>query len=559
MLLKPINRVIIFFFALLSFILLKCANQLPPTGGDVDRIPPEVVEVYPEPGTVNYDDDYFEVEFSEYVDKRSVKEAVFISPFIEEALDFDWSGTTVTVTFPEGLKKDITYTITIGTDVVDYNNKNRMSNAYTFSFSTGDRIDKKYISGKVYGDNKEGILIYAYKLAGGIDTLLNRKPDYVSQTGADGSFVLNGLATGNYRVFAVDDKFRDLLFQPEQDWIGVPNKDIPLIQDSMFTNLSFQLFNADTSKPRLISSVMTDRNHILLSFSSEIDTSVIKSSNFSLIDSTENSRYKITYAFKGQTKPEELVLVTPDSLPVDNRIFVNADTLENQLGNITVNDYSLLTISDKPDTSSVGIKSTLPSQNGTVDFVNPELKFYFDDAFGKEKISEAISFADTLGKKVRFSVEYEDDATMVLKPKQDLKPEKDYRIEIDLSYFPDAAGNRRDSIYKFSFSTINGLDFTGLSGNIFNADQANNPVIILMNADDKNKTYKQKLINSTFEFERVEAGKYLLWCFFDRNENNIFDNGWYQPIEFSEKFSFYPDTLNLRPRWEITDIKFNFR
>ncbi|MCW8996770.1 MAG: Ig-like domain-containing protein, partial [Psychromonas sp.] len=134
-----LNRKIIFIFFILSFILIKCANQLPPSGGDVDTIPPKIVELNPPDGTTNYDKDYFELEFSEYVDKRSVADAIFISPFIEGSLELSWTGTTLDAVFPEELKKDVTYTITIGTDVVDLNNKNRMAESFTFSFSTGNK------------------------------------------------------------------------------------------------------------------------------------------------------------------------------------------------------------------------------------------------------------------------------------------------------------------------------------------------------------------------------------------------------------------------------------
>ena len=144
--LKLLVRKNTLIFLLLSLVfLIKCANQLPPTGGDVDRIPPEIDEVFPADGTINFEKDYFEIDFSEYVDKRSVRDAIFISPFIEGTLEFSWTGKTLEVVFPEKLKKDVTYTITIGTDVVDLNNKNRMAESYTFSFSTGDKIDKKII------------------------------------------------------------------------------------------------------------------------------------------------------------------------------------------------------------------------------------------------------------------------------------------------------------------------------------------------------------------------------------------------------------------------------
>ena len=105
MLLKQINRTITLIFILLSFILIKCANQLPPAGGEVDKIPPSIIEVYPPDGTTNYDENYFELNFSEYVDKRSVRDAIFISPFIEGNFTYSWSGTALEVTFPGKIKR----------------------------------------------------------------------------------------------------------------------------------------------------------------------------------------------------------------------------------------------------------------------------------------------------------------------------------------------------------------------------------------------------------------------------------------------------------------------
>ncbi len=198
------------------------------------------------------------------------------------------------VTFPEKLKDDVTYTITIGTDVVDLNNKNRMAQSFTFAFSTGDKIDRKIISGKVYGKEQEGIFIYAYKIDESADSLLKHKPDYVSQTGVDGNFSMQGLGSGNYRVYAVNDQFRDYLYQQDQDEIGIPHQDILLTEtDSIYTNLYFLLSNADTTKPRLISAVMTDRNHLLVSSSKILEEHSVRSENFSLFDSTDNKNYEI--------------------------------------------------------------------------------------------------------------------------------------------------------------------------------------------------------------------------------------------------------------------------
>ena len=96
-----------------AFILYSCANQLPPGGGPVDTDPPMIIDSYPADRTVNFDDDHIAVTFSEYVDKRSVQEAVFISPAVEGQLEYNWSGRTLELEFPYGLRDSITYVIRI--------------------------------------------------------------------------------------------------------------------------------------------------------------------------------------------------------------------------------------------------------------------------------------------------------------------------------------------------------------------------------------------------------------------------------------------------------------
>ena len=561
MLLKQINRKITLIFILLSFILItRCANQLPPGGGEVDKIPPEIVKVFPEDGTTNFSKDYFELKFSEYVDKRSVRDAIFISPFIEGTFEYSWSGTTLEVTFPEKLKDDVTYTITIGTDVVDLNNKNRMAQSFTFSFSTGDKIDRRIISGRVYGKEKEGIFIYAYRMDDSADSLLKRKPDYVSQTGGDGNFSLQGLGAGNYRIFAVNDKFRDYLYQQDQDEIGIPQTDIFLSEtDSIYTDIYFMLFNADVSNPRLISGIMTDRNHMIVSANKVLDIKAIFSKNFSIVDSTENKNYEVAYAFKGKTKPEEFILMFDSELNPSNQVYLLADTLIDLMGNIMINDFTKVVVSDRPDTNSIKIVSTEPAAGGLVDFQKTELKIFFDEAFNKDFKISAVALSDTFNKPVDISVDFFDDAALLIKPDENLRPDKDYLLKLQLGDFIDIAGNKKDSLFTLKFRTISGLDFTGLSGNVINLDYTKNPVLILESVETPQLKYEHKPNLDKFEFTRVEPGKYFLWCYLDADSSGKYNYGWPEPIEFSERFSFHPDTLHLRPRWEVTDLVFRFK
>ena len=174
------------------FLFVKCANQMPPGGGEIDTIPPKIIEMNPPDGTTQYKKNYFEITFSKYVDKHSVQGAIFISPSVQKGFEYDWSGKTLTVYFKDSLKQNRTYTVTIGTDAKDLNNGNKMAEPFTFAFSTGNKIDKGKISGKVYNPNPDGVMIFAYQKKEKEIDPGKQKPDFISQVGKNGKFTLVG-------------------------------------------------------------------------------------------------------------------------------------------------------------------------------------------------------------------------------------------------------------------------------------------------------------------------------------------------------------------------------
>ncbi len=548
---------------ILSILFLQsCANQLPPGGGDLDTTPPVITEGYPTDGTINFKDDHFELSFSEYVDKRSLKDAIFISPAIDGNLELDWTNKTVDVYFPNSLKQNVTYVVTIGTDVVDYNNKNRMSQAYTFAFSTGNKIDKRIISGKVYDKKPDGVMIFAYKVDTSSINPLKVKPDYISQTGKNGTYKLSGLAEGKYRVFAINDEYHDLLYQPQQDKYGAPFKEISLIgNDTLFTGLDFLLTQADTVSPRLISATMTDKNHILVKLSKNLDTSLVSANNFIVVDSTKKENIIPRFAFKGNTKNLEMVLVVDKNVSVDDEYILIAKELKDELGNTFYQDTVTMIPTDKADTTKPGIFKTDPVQSSnTIDYQNQRYNFYFNDAVNVSGYKSGISFTDTSGNKVDFNSYFKDDGHLVINPLTDLLPKKDYVIKLNFKYFKDIAGNYLDSVYQYKFKTISGLDFTGVSGKFTTNEKLQNPVLILESTDNDALVYKQNpMQNGSFKFERIQPGNYSLWAFDDKDSTKKFNYGWVKPFKTSDRFSFYPDTLKLRSRWIVTDVKMEFK
>ncbi|MEO8663849.1 MAG: Ig-like domain-containing protein [Ignavibacteria bacterium] len=225
----------IFFSIIISFILYGCANQLPPSGGDDDRIPPKIIYIYPKPNSVNFHDNKIILRFDEYVDRRSLEESFLISPKPDGETEFNWSGKEVEIGFSRPLRMDKTYVIVIGNELRDVRGSNTITSPVSFAFSTGDKIDDGSISGKVLSDNFERIKIMAYIKSGKQEDSLNPEinlSDYIKQVSPDGSYKLSNLPDGAFRLFAITDEDRNNLYDKDIDKISILPKDLILTNDS---------------------------------------------------------------------------------------------------------------------------------------------------------------------------------------------------------------------------------------------------------------------------------------------------------------------------------------
>jgi len=543
-------------------LIVGCANQLAPGGGGIDTVPPQITEVYPENGTLNFSEKYIEFTFSEYVDKRTFKEALFISPAIDGNLETSWTNTSVRLYFPTALKANTTYHVTVGTDVVDNNNRNRMAKAYSYVFSTGSKIDNGTITGMVFSDKPSGVMIFGYQINRDTIDPAKTKPDYISQVGADGSFQLTGLAQSKYRIFAVKDEFKDLLFQADQDMIGVPTKDYSISEmDSLITGLNFTLQKIDTVKPRILTALMTDKYHILTTYSEDLKYEKIKSANFSLVDSTSLKIYPVVDAFKGRGKQKEFTIGINSTLPDSDKYFLVAKKLVDENDNVTDSDAVSLMVTNKPDTTAPKLIKFEPQQNATdIDFTKPSFMFGFDDAIKFDSLRNTVWLMDTSKNIVPVNFEILDDASFKIIPTSPLKSDKNYRVAINLRRLPDYAGNFLDSTFTTGYKMINELDFTGIYGSIENFDGIEHVILQLVPDSASTLTYTEiPKKDGSFAFAKIRPGKYRLLCFNDKNDNRILDKGFPYPFVPAESFVYMKEVLNVPARWAITEVKFDIK
>lgn len=476
------------FYLTSLFILVSCANQMSPPGGDIDRVPPEVIDTYPNNGTIFFNDDYIEFTFSEYVNKRTVQEALFISPFLEGNPEFSWTNKTVTISFSESFKKNTTYSIILGTDITDVNNNNRMNKPFNLIFSTGAEIDSGKITGKIFGNRLEGTLIFAYKIDSTEINITKKKPDYISQINKNGEYILTSLSYGDYLVFAVKDEFRDLLYNIGDDRIGIPSTMVKINQEKKkFDGLNFFLSKEDTIPPSSQNITMVNKNNIVIEFSEPIDSSKINTSKFIIFDSTAIEYYDITYLYRSNNKKNEYVLSIKDSLNSNNNFYLKIFNIFDKNGNLNKYQITDFTINSKRDTSSIKLsKISTIYDNNKIDYLNPYIDIFFSEAFDTNKAKYGFKLQGLDSSFIPIKTKFFDDASVRIGVMQNLKPNTVYNLFIDLNYFANIYCKKIDTLISKRIYTINELDFSGVSGNVKH-NSTSNIIVVFQDAKKSNR------------------------------------------------------------------------
>lgn len=555
---------------LITTVLVGCAGQVSPSGGPPDTVPPAIVRTVPDTNSVRVKTNGVELEFSKYVDRRSVEESIFISPYVGE-LEFDWSGKSVNVMFPQPLRDNTTYVVSVGTDVIDIRASNRMASGFTLAFSTGDSIDRGSVSGKVYDEKPEGVMIFAYTLRNiNPDTLDpgKLKPDYVTQTGKDGLFTLSNVALGPYRLFAIRDEYRNLLYEKETDQYGVANSDIVLTeQQQRFTDLWFRLSKEDTTRPFLTSAIAMDRRHILVRFSEPIDSVSFPRALISIRDTLTGGVLPVHTSYLDRSNPTAAGVVTRSVLDSGSTYMIHLTGVVDRAGNAidTLHASFIFPGTSRPDTvkPSLRIQSLVDSARGVPPDQLPEM--HFSEPVEHAPLENAITLVEGASSKVGIALRWFDATDVELAPTLPLKGDTWYQVRVIMDSVKDFDRNGyRDSTFILHFQTLD-LRTTGtVAGSVVDVGKEvqNGRIFVTASSIDiqppRSKTVTLRAPGN-FEMEHVPEGRYVVNGFIDADSSGKYTYGLPYPFHASERFSAYPDTIKVRARWAVEGVVVTFR
>jgi len=251
-------------------LLYQCARQTQPTGGPKDSDPPELISSSPFDGEKNFKGTTIDLTFDEYVKTKDPKEEILITPTTGSKTKFTVKKNKVVIAPEFPWKDSTTYSIAFRNGIQDLNESNPTEDLH-LAFSTGPTIDSLTINGTITESFKEKIpekiTVALYRE----DTfnIFKHKPSYFTKTNKQGQFSIRNLKSGDYFIYAFEDKSKNMKVDSKSEMFGFLAQHIHLPENT--DSLHLQLVHLD-ARPMKITSVRNSSTVSTIRFNKALDS-----------------------------------------------------------------------------------------------------------------------------------------------------------------------------------------------------------------------------------------------------------------------------------------------
>ncbi len=569
---------IILCFSGFLLMFTSCANPGRPTGGQKDKTAPGVdsTNSTPSPST-NFKDDRVKITFDEWVKLDNVNSQLVISPPLNENPEVKLKGKTVELIFQDSLRENTTYSIYLGSSVKDITEGNAAKNV-NITFSTGPYLDSLETRGNVIdaftGKKKEDMLVMLYPATANDSIVFKEKPIYLAKTESNGSFKIKHIKEGDYKVFALEDKNFNYLYD-DTETIGFLKEPLT-INDSTSANIKLLVFvedqkttikgiaNNQYGKTRIaFNKPPEDINVEVLKAPAELNyyTEFVKDS---IVFWYENSEEDISLLIKEKSTIIDTVEVKPASM---------STFLENNKSKL---DFDRAT--SRTTGSPTGTKAGL-GKKGASNPTIPESKLfekarlkvlkkklvankteylYFTFPLEALDLSKVIVLQDSSGQTVKPEIRLSDSLKRAIEIKHNWKPDVSYSMVFMPGAISSFYGFKNDSLVLelIGVSTADYGSITLLVDGLF-ADKS----YFLSTLNAREQVIFETVISGVESYkkrlEKIEpASGYKVKIVEDSNRNGKWDPGSYFEKRAPERILIQP-LQTVKPNWEV-EGKINF-
>ena len=530
-------RILTYFFVI--FILISCASgYVPyPEGGPKDITGPKILEAFPANNSANVDKDIdVEIKFDEFFDYSTTKNAITISPLgLKDNFNIIWYEKSVKIDFFD-LPEDQTVIININRNLKDIN-RNRLSEVYNLSFSTGSSLDSSFIEGKIekgiyddmlYDYTNKSIKVLLYKKNEIEDSgFVNAEPFYSTGTDSSGFFKFKNLKKGEYFSLA-------LLDNNNNNRLDILNNEPfsfgkGFVETDKNRKFKYYLSVSDTTRPFIknISAVNKDLLKIVFSedvfFSQEPVKYLLRDSISILKDYYINNSTLSELYIKTDTLSEGEELVIGFNPYKDN---FNNSVSEGLLKKRTF-------ISVEPDTSGLKIiNRVLPAYS-----VSDTLDLFFNN-FIDNNTSVKILSNDSL--KTEYKHLKKNYNKMRIKV-----PLNELKISHDQYWL--LVKHNTDTIHYNYFKVTEGYGTGKFTASVVSKEK--DLFYNIYYAGNNKLALKNKINNNNIQLD-LKPDKYIILFYKDKIIDKHYTSGNINPFEFAETVTIHKDTILIRKNWE---------
>ena len=526
---------------LISMLFLQyCAVIKAPSGGPKDVTPPYILKVSPPSGSMNYKGEKIVIQFSEYMNPKSIENGIRIFPNINDELPILIDGDIVSIDFPDILELNQTYVINLSRNITDEHGV-ELAEALSLAYSTGDRISKGSISGTVYGEGKSTVHLWKIKDYNNLYDILFTEPNYITDVSNKGKYNFEYLSKADYLILSLDRSFAGLPLNIDRMPYGLNwNKIIALQTDQHIPNIHMLKGNKK-SELKLLSGEWYGENWGRLSFSS------------ALKNITKDYKLKIIYdnqvnvqvaSFVDPEDEYSLIFLHPCLLDVskDFKMIINDFYIDEKT---YLDSTSLNIFLSELDTSLIKITSPISDIKIVPAIYNQEnhIKLKFSKPIPSDKNFEYQLFKnDTIEIEERVSII--NSMQVNIAPQDGWEPRMNYLLMVKDNLL-------QDTTIELKISTLNYIKYGGLQIPI-KGTRINSIGVEIENIENKEHK-KVSFVNSENEviFDHIPEGKYIITIFNDIDNDKKYSFGMAKPFIPAEWFYIIPDTIEIRGNWDI--------
>ncbi|WP_300098067.1 Ig-like domain-containing protein [uncultured Alistipes sp.] len=215
-----------------SAFLSRCASMMTPTGGPRDSLPPVIVEMLPDNFTTNIptvNAGKIYIEFDEFIQIKDQQKEFFTSPAMKKKPTITQRGRGIVIQIRDTLQPNTTYALNFGSAIRDNNEGNPLY-SMRYVFSTGPEVDSMLLSGYTAdgyrADSVSKCFIWFYpadsvEMTPDYDsTIFKHSPAVIARAETNGIFIAQNLKPIPYRVYAVEDRNDNQMYEPGTDQVG---------------------------------------------------------------------------------------------------------------------------------------------------------------------------------------------------------------------------------------------------------------------------------------------------------------------------------------------------